>query len=81
MSEHPDQIATLIKMANQIAANLSAYSPDEASTRIAQHLTRFWAPKMRKQLFVAATDNTDVSPLVQDALQKMQEQQSAQKSA
>ncbi len=36
------------QMANQIAANLSFH--DDAEARIADHLTRFWAPLMRERL-------------------------------
>jgi len=67
--------ATLLRMANQIAANMSAYAPEEASSRIALHLTRFWAPKMRQDLFAAAADAPDLSPLVRNAITIMQEDQ------
>lgn len=63
------QTATLIKMVNQIAANLSAYEPAEAAERIEQHLLRFWTPKMRHDLINAATDETDFSPLARDAIE------------
>ncbi len=37
--------ATLVKMANQIAAALSANAaPDQAAQEVADHLMRFWAP-------------------------------------
>ena len=36
------------KMANQIAANFSFH--DDQVTRIADHISRFWAPSMRQLL-------------------------------
>lgn len=75
------QTATLIKMVNQIAANLSAYEPTEAAERIEQHLVRFWTPKMRHDLIDAATDDTDLSPLARDAIQRLQNVQIQKQSA
>ena len=42
------EVEQLAKMANQIAENFSFH--DDAEERIADHLTRFWAPSMRKML-------------------------------
>ncbi|MCB2427266.1 formate dehydrogenase subunit delta [Methylophaga pinxianii] len=81
MSEHNNQTATLIKMVNQIAANLSAYAPAEASERIAQHLTRFWTPKMRQDLIAAATTERDISPLARNAINLLQNNQNIQQTA
>ncbi|WP_417550605.1 formate dehydrogenase subunit delta [Methylophaga sp.] len=75
------QTATLIKMVNQIAANLSAYEPAEAAERIEQHLLRFWTPKMRHDLIDAAKDDTDISPLARDAIQRLQNLQIQKQSA
>ncbi|MES2148488.1 MAG: formate dehydrogenase subunit delta [Pseudomonadota bacterium] len=45
------KIDNLVTMANQIGAFFASY-PDqvEASSEIASHLQRFWAPRMRSQL-------------------------------
>lgn len=75
------QTATLIKMVNQIAANLSAYEPAEAAERIEQHLLRFWTPKMRHDLIDAATDDADLSPLARDAISRLQNVQIQKQSA
>lgn len=41
----------LIKMANDIGAFFAAESDTEEAVRgIAQHLTRFWDPRMRRQI-------------------------------
>ena len=47
---------TLVRMVNQIAANVSHETADVAATQIATHLNSFWAPSMRAQLlaFVAS---------------------------
>jgi formate dehydrogenase subunit delta len=42
------EIDHLLKMANDIAENLSFHA--DADERIADHINRFWAPRMRKLL-------------------------------
>jgi formate dehydrogenase subunit delta len=45
----PDsELEHLVQMANQIAANFRFNADTE--DRIVDHLTRFWAPSMRRQL-------------------------------
>jgi formate dehydrogenase subunit delta len=60
-------IAHLVTMANQIGTFFASY-PDreEASAEIASHLKRFWAPRMRQQLFehIDAENGAGLSPLV-----------------
>ena len=48
MSHSP--VETLIKMINQIAANNRAYEDKEAAERVASHIKRFWARKMKEDL-------------------------------
>lgn len=48
MSYSPAELQTLVKMANQIAANFSFH--DDAVERIVSHLQRFWAPSLRQQM-------------------------------
>jgi formate dehydrogenase subunit delta len=60
----------LVSMANDIAANL-AFQAD-ADTRIADHITRFWAPRMRRLLLeYAASDGRGLSDVLLKALQKL----------
>lgn len=41
----------LVSMANQIGSFFESYpDKDEAQTEIANHIQRFWAPRMRHQL-------------------------------
>lgn len=60
-------IAHLVTMANQIGTFFASY-PDreEASAEIASHLKRFWAPRMRQQLFehIDTENGAGLSPLV-----------------
>ena len=51
------EISHLITMANDIAANLGFQ--DEAEERIADHINRFWAPRMRKLLIEYAANQSD----------------------
>jgi formate dehydrogenase subunit delta len=53
-------IESLIRMANQIGAFFEAM-PDraEAVDGVAQHLVRFWEPRMRRQLLSHVDDSGD----------------------
>lgn len=42
------EIDQLVKMANQIAANFGFH--EDGANRLADHLKRFWAPAMIRQL-------------------------------
>lgn len=60
----------LVSMANDIAANL-AFHPD-AAARIADHINRFWAPRMRRLLLeYAAEDGAGLSEPLSGALEKL----------
>ncbi len=60
---------TLVRMVNQIAANVSHASPEEAASQIATHLNSFWAPSMRAELLAfVASGGTGVDDLALAAL-------------
>lgn len=40
----------IVRMANQIAANLASYPHDTAVQEIAAHIVSFWDPRMRRRL-------------------------------
>ncbi len=62
----------LVSMANDIAANLGFLA--DADERIADHLNRFWAPRMRELLIeYVASDGRGLSAAVLPALEKLQE--------
>ena len=50
-----NETSHLVSMANDIAANLSFQA--QADEKIADHINRFWAPRMRKRLLEYAADN------------------------
>ena len=41
----------MVHMANQIAGFFAAYPREQAIEGIADHIKKFWEPRMRKQLF------------------------------
>lgn len=66
------QISHLVKMANQIALNLSAVgSEDEIAAETARHIHKFWTPAMvRKLREYIGQGGEDCSPLVVRAAQE-----------
>ena len=65
----PDKLA---RMANQIATFFSTRPNDEAVAGIAAHLSDFWEPRMRKQLFeLLETQPGLFLPLVREASAKV----------
>lgn len=63
-----DELQTLVKMANQIAANFSFY--EDAVERTRNHMQRFWAPSMRQQIIShAAAGGTGLEDLALQASQ------------
>lgn len=67
-------IAHLIKMANEISQYFAAY-PDRAQaiSDVANHLTRFWDPRMRAQLiaYVRDADGDGLSDLALAAINQL----------
>lgn len=62
----------LVSMANDIAANLSFQ--DNPDAQIADHITRFWAPRMRNLLLeYAANDGQGLSVELLPALKILRE--------
>jgi formate dehydrogenase subunit delta len=50
-----NETSHLVSMANDIAANLSFQA--QADEKIADHINRFWAPRMRQRLLEYAAGN------------------------
>ena len=63
----------LVTMANDIAAFFAGESDDSAAvTGIATHLTRYWEPRMRKQIVDYVQDGgRGLSPLAAEAVAKL----------
>ncbi len=66
---HNAGIETLVRMAQQIAANTRALPHDDAVVKIAGHLKTFWTPAMRRELEAyAAFNSSKLDPVVSGAL-------------
>lgn len=66
------EINHLVSMANDIAANLSFER--DTDERIADHINRFWAPRMRKLLLeYAASGGQGLSDALLPALNKLRQ--------
>lgn len=64
-------IDNLVTMANQIGAFFASYpDAEEGRTEIAKHLQRYWAPRMRSQLFghIDSERGEGLDPMVLAAL-------------
>jgi len=61
--------ASLVRMANQTAANVTGTDPSEAAGAVAAHLRTFWSPVMRGDLArLAAQGQAPLRPEVLAAL-------------
>lgn len=66
-------IDNLVRMANRIGDFFDALpDADEAREGVANHLKRFWEPRMRAELLrhLDATGGAGLKPIVVEALQK-----------
>lgn len=60
----------LVRMLNQICDFFDAYPEDEAAMGVKEHLQKFWAPSMRKQMFDARQElRQRLHPLARTALE------------
>jgi formate dehydrogenase subunit delta len=71
MSEvhHADGGARLRRMADQIAANLAARGHDEAVEGTAEHIWKFWDPRMKAKIF--ADDLSQLSAIAREAIERI----------
>ncbi len=65
---------TLVRMANQIADFFAPYPEDEAVAGVADHMKKFWDPRMRAGMF-AALDRVkgDLRPLAVKAIERLRD--------
>ena len=71
--------AKLVRMANQIAANLD-YGSDKNKTvsAVADHLRRFWSPSMRSAIIAyRAGDGGGLGEVAAQAVAKLEQEMSA----
>ena len=64
----------LIYMANQIGTFFKSQGPDKAVASIAEHIGKFWDPRMRKQIFAHLdAGGAGLDPNVLDALKTLKQ--------
>lgn len=64
--------ARMIHMANQIAHFFAAYPHDEAVAGVADHIEKFWEPRMRRQLRdYVSSSREGLDPLVLEAIPRL----------
>jgi len=61
--------AQLVRMANQIAANLAVQGEAAAIRDTAEHIRKFWDPRMRAA--IAAVPPEDLTPIARAAIAQL----------
>jgi formate dehydrogenase subunit delta len=62
----------LVRMANQIGTFFASKPHDEGIAGVAEHINKFWDPRMRRQFFeIVDAGGEGLSPIVLDAVQKI----------
>ena len=62
-------IDTLRRMANDIARNLAAMGHDKAVLATADHIDKFWDPRMKRAIF--GDDLAELSPIAREAIEHL----------
>lgn len=62
-------LATLRRMANDIARNLEAMGHDKAVLATADHIDKFWDPRMKRAIF--AGDLSELTPIARAAIEHL----------
>ena len=63
----------LVYMANQIGKFFQSQGHDKAVPGIAEHIKKFWDPRMRKAIFAHLdAGGAGLDPFVRDAIEKLQ---------
>lgn len=68
-------VENLVKMANQIGTFYASYPDREAGIAgVAGHLSRFWDPRMRRELiaYVERSGGADLTPIVAAAAARLE---------
>jgi formate dehydrogenase subunit delta len=69
---HDNSPKKLIYMANQIGKFFAPQGHDKTVAGVANHLTRFWDPSMRKKIVHHLTEGGEgLDPLVREAVQTL----------
>jgi len=62
-------IHKLRRMADQIAANFEVLGHDHAVASTADHIWKFWDPRMKAQIY--EDDLGELSPIAREAIEKL----------
>ena len=66
---HADTGAKLVRMANQIGTFFKSKPHDEGVVGIAEHINKFWEPRMRRQFFeIVDAGGAGLLPIVIEAV-------------
>ncbi|MGK0500258.1 MAG: formate dehydrogenase subunit delta [Oceanicoccus sp.] len=65
-----NELTHLVKMANQISANIGAFDSDEQKAKsTAEHMLKFWAKPMKQKIQAYAKQGgDDLSPVARQAI-------------
>ncbi|WP_296745506.1 formate dehydrogenase subunit delta [Mesorhizobium sp.] len=85
MSHDEDHIAStaekLVRMANQIATFFHSKPREEGIAGVADHINKFWEPRMRRQFFeLLDGDSEDLDELVIAASAKIRRPQTSEQA-
>tara|TARA_Y100001963_G_scaffold72418_1_gene100674 strand:- start:32 stop:265 length:234 start_codon:yes stop_codon:yes gene_type:complete len=68
----------LVKMVNQISANMHGATDQQAADKVATHLQKFWARAMKEQIIAYADDGgEDLTPISRKAVERLREVRAA----
>ena len=74
---HDNSPKKLIYMANQIGKFFAPQGHDKTVAGVANHLTKFWDPSMRKKIICHLSEGGEgLDPLVREAVQTLRAKQS-----
>lgn len=66
------EASKLVHRANQVAAFFAPYPREEAIAGVAEHLSRFWAPPLRREIIdYVAAGGAGLSDLVVEAVRRL----------
>lgn len=61
----------LVYMANQIARNFAAEGEEAAAAAAADHMRRFWNPRMRAQIKALAAEGAALDAIARRAIERL----------
>lgn len=74
--------AKIVRMANQIATFFKSKPHDEGVAGVAEHINKFWEPRMRRQFFeILDEGGQGLDPLAIEAAAKIRRPAEAEKPA